>query len=228
MERIPLLNRVGPCPMIKKRRANTRPVTWSVLRSAYFYSYLCMLACILSISACGEVGRGPEHAEQAPAAMTPTARAQASAAALPARLLIPKIGVDAFVESLGVLANGDMATPMQKPWEDVGWYNLGSHPGERGSAVIDGHLDRPGGYPAVFWRLRQLQASDVIILRDTDGKELHFHVVRVAEYAPQDAPIQDIFGNRSGSYLNLITCAGDWIPNEHQTSLRLVVYTSLN
>jgi hypothetical protein len=25
----------------------------------------------------------------------------------------------------------------------------------------------------------------------------------------------------------LITCAGDWIPSQHQTTLRLVVYTSL-
>jgi hypothetical protein len=25
----------------------------------------------------------------------------------------------------------------------------------------------------------------------------------------------------------LITCAGDWIPSQHQTSLRLVVYTTL-
>ncbi len=26
-------------------------------------------------------------------------------------------------------------------------------------------------------------------------------------------------------FLNLITCAGDWIPSQHQTTLRLVVYT---
>ena len=40
------------------------------------------------------------------------------------------------------------------------------------------------------------------------------------------APLQDIFGNRGGTYLNLITCAGDWIPSQHQTTLRLVVYTA--
>ena len=39
---------------------------------------------------------------------------------------------------------------------------------------------------------------------------------------------KDIFGNLGGRYLNLITCAGDWIPSQHQTTLRLVVYTSLD
>jgi len=52
-------------------------------------------------------------------------------------------------------------------------------------------------------------------------------VARIAYYPPQEAPIQDIFGNRGGTYLNLITCAGDWMPSEHQTNLRLVVYTTL-
>ncbi|HCJ36020.1 MAG TPA: class F sortase, partial [Ktedonobacter sp.] len=44
---------------------------------------------------------------------------------------------------------------------------------------------------------------------------------------PQNAPIQDIFGNKGGTYLNLITCAGDWIQSQHQTTQRMVVYTTL-
>ncbi len=145
----------------------------------------------------------------------------------PVRLIIPVIEVSAHIEAVGVLPNGDLATPTQHPWEDAGWYQSGPRPGERGSAVIDGHLDRPGGYPAVFWRLRELQAGDEVQVLNSDGTILHFHVTRVALYPPQAAPIQDIFGNRGGSYLNLITCAGDWIPSEHQTTLRLVIYTSL-
>ena len=55
-----------------------------------------------------------------------------------------------------VLSDGDLAVPTQNPWDGVGWYQYGPYPGARGSAVIDGHLDRPGGYPAVFWRLHQI------------------------------------------------------------------------
>jgi len=145
---------------------------------------------------------------------------------IPLRLVIPAIGINARVESVGVRPDGDLATPPQNPWEDVGWYDLGSHPSEQGSAVIDGHLDRPGGYPAVFWRLRDLQTGDDVQVTSTVGKILHFRVIRVAYYTPEQAPLQDIFGNLGGTYLNLITCGGDWIPSRHQTSLRLVVYTT--
>jgi hypothetical protein len=146
---------------------------------------------------------------------------------IPVRLVIPAIGINASVESVGIRPDGNLATPVQHPWEDVGWYNLGPLPSERGSAVIDGHLDRPGGYPAVFWRLRDIQVGDDVQVTRSAGKTLHFRVTRIAYYPPDQAPLQDIFGNLGGKYLNLITCAGDWIPSQHQTTLRLVVYTTL-
>ncbi|GAC1392173.1 MAG: class F sortase [Ktedonobacteraceae bacterium] len=147
--------------------------------------------------------------------------------AAPARLIIPSITVNASVENVGIQANGDLGTPQQNPWEGVGWYNNGPRPGEAGSAVIDGHLDRPGGYPAVFWDLSKVHVGDTIMVVDANGKTLHFRVTRTGAYAPQDAPIQEIFGDTGGAYLNLITCAGTWIPSQHQTTLRLVVYTTL-
>lgn len=109
----------------------------------------------------------------------------------------------------------------------TGWYDAGPRPGERGSAVIDGHLDRPGGYPATFWNLRNMQAGDAVKVVMSSGKVLVFHVKNIASYPPQDAPLQAIFGNGGGNYLNLITCAGDWLPDQHQTTLRMVVYTVL-
>jgi len=146
----------------------------------------------------------------------------------PARLLIPSIGVNALIERVGVTPGGDLAVPQQDRWDDVGWYAGGARPGERGSAVIDGHLDRPGGSPAVFWRLRDMRVGDEVMVVDAAGKTLKFHVKEIGFYPPQDAPIQQIFGNNSGTYLNLITCAGDWIPSQQQTTLRLVVYAALD
>lgn len=154
---------------------------------------------------------------------------QASAATkyFPVRLSIPIIGIDAPIESVGVTADGNLAVPAKNSWQDVGWYAAGPLPGELGSSVIDGHLDRPGGYPAVFWRLRSLHVGNEVVVIDTQGKTLHFRVTAIEYYPPQDAPIQQIFANQGGRYLNLITCAGDWIPSQHQTTLRLVVYTTL-
>ncbi len=147
--------------------------------------------------------------------------------ARPVRLSIPSVKINAFIEPVGVLPNGDLETPIENRWYNVGWYQSGTIPGERGSAVIDGHLDRPGGSPAVFWNLRRVHVGDAVMVIDAQGKTTRFHVTRVVFYEPQAAPLQEIFGNDGGTYLNLITCAGDWLPNEHQTTLRLVVYTAL-
>ncbi len=145
----------------------------------------------------------------------------------PYRLIISSIGVDTAVEMVGVLHDGNVATPSLSPWDDVGWYAAGPRPGEVGSAIIDGHLDRPGGSPAVFWNLRDMHVGDSVMIVDTAGRTERFRVTRIALYPPRQAPIQKIFGDESGSYLNLITCAGDWIASQHQTALRLVVYTTL-
>jgi sortase (surface protein transpeptidase) len=145
----------------------------------------------------------------------------------PTRLVISTIHLDAAVEMVGLKADGDLDTPQEYPLDDVGWYKMGPVPGARGSAVIDGHLDRPGGSPAVFWYLNRLQGGDDVTVFTSRGSTLHFRVTHVQAYQPQAAPLQAIFGDLSGSYLNLITCAGDWIPTEHQTTQRLVVYTSL-
>jgi len=143
-----------------------------------------------------------------------------------ARLLIPAIGVNAPIESVGVQPNGAMETPRQSPWSDVGLYTGGPRPGDRGSAVIAGHLDRPGGNPAAFWLLHELHIGDEVQFVDAHDKILLFHVTRIEAYPVQDAPVQVIFGDRTGRFLNLTTCAGDWIPTQHQRTMRLVVYTS--
>ena len=146
---------------------------------------------------------------------------------VPFRLIITRIGVNAPIEDVGITVQGDLATPTKNPWDGVGWYSNGPRPGEEGSAVINGHLDRPGGYPAVFWNLRELHAGDEVLIVNAQGNTLHFRVTRTASYPPQEAPVQEIFSTTGGIYLNLITCAGTWIPAQHQTTLRLVVYTIL-
>lgn len=142
-------------------------------------------------------------------------------------LIIPTLRVNASIEPVGVLADGDLAVPTQKPWDGVGWYRYGPSPGAHGSAVIDGHLDRPGGAPAVFWNLHSLRLGDSIMVVTPGEKPLHFRVMKMTYYTAKNAPVQTIFENRTGIFLNLITCAGQWIASQHQTTLRLVVYTVL-
>ncbi len=202
-------------------------MAWAMMRVVRLCSCLLTVVITLGVSLHSPLPITGLPPHIATSSSIPPSFTQESASVQPVRLVIPAIKLDAFIESVGVLADGDLETPTGKPWEDVGWYSSGPLPGQRGSAVIDGHLDRPGGYPAVFWHLRELQLGDSVIVTDTMGRTMHFHVKQVALYPPQDAPLQAIFGNDGGTYLNLITCAGDWIPSQHQTTLRLVVYTSL-
>src|SRR5215467_7224754 len=196
-------------------------------------AYLFAVIIVLAISSCGSstISEVPEARISdvmdggATTAVVPVDNTDT--VSIPLRLIIPSAAINAPVEAVGTQPNADLATPTHNPWQDVGWYDQGPQPGERGSAVIDGHLDRPGGFPAVFWRLRDVHVGDEVLVKNSLGKTIRFKVTRIELFPPQDAPIQDIFGNWGGTYLNLITCAGDWIPSQHQTNLRLIVYTSL-
>lgn len=198
---------------------------------------LALTVALAALGGCGqELASQPSLKMNPPPASSPVAHHATNSAGItvtkgdanPVRLVIPAIGVNALIEGVGVTSSGDLGVPQQHPWDDVGWYAAGPRPGERGSAVIDGHLDRPGGSPAVFWYLRNMRVGDEVMVIDAYGKTLKFRVREIGSYAPQDAPIQQIFGNNTGDFLNLITCAGDWIPSQHQTTLRLVVYTALD
>src|SRR5689334_11255756 len=71
---------------------------------------------------------------------------------LPDRIIIPKIGVNAKVEQVGITFKGNMSTP--KSFFDVGWYKYGTIPGNLGSAVIDGHVDNGFEMAGVFAGLK--------------------------------------------------------------------------
>ena len=144
-------------------------------------------------------------------------RAQAPA---PRRLIIPTIGVDAAVEKVEVDANPQMGVP-QDP-ADVGWYSLGSSPGQPGDAVIDGHLDTATGAPAVFARLSSLKPGDSVRVRWPDERELEFRVEQVSR-VPYRAMPPGLYSTEGPSKLTLITCTGAWDTNQHVYTERLVV-----
>lgn len=143
----------------------------------------------------------------------------------PITLRIPKIGVDAPVESVGLDATGAMATPTT-PFR-VAWYDGGPLPGQPGNAVIDGHLDSAIYGRAVFWNLAELTPGDRIQVEMPGDRWLSFVVQRVAVYPYNEAPIQEIFGPAPTPRLNLITCSGIFNHSTHNYDRRRVVYSVL-
>lgn len=144
----------------------------------------------------------------------------------PSRLEIPKIGIDSKVQHVGIRKDGSMGVPSN--YTDVGWYKLGTLPGQTGSAVISGHQDNGLGTPAVFYKLDQLKVGDDVYVVDANGKRLHFEVVEMKVYPYNSKePLNRIFHASNGTYLNLITCAGSWLQSARTNDKRLVVYTKL-
>lgn len=139
----------------------------------------------------------------------------------PVRLKIPKIHVDAAVEYVGLAPDGTMEVPNDTV--DVGWFDLGPRPGEKGSAVIAGHFNGSHGETGVFSDLDKLKAGDTLYVQDDQGKSLTFVVRGSRVYTPGYA--DDVFGSGDGTHLNLITCEGSWDAVNKSYSKRLVVFT---
>src|SRR5688572_7963661 len=59
--------------------------------------------------------------------------------AMPERLVVPSIGVDAPVIAVGLDEEGRMLSP-EGP-DPVGWYTFSPTPGQPGNTVISGHRD---------------------------------------------------------------------------------------
>ncbi len=142
---------------------------------------------------------------------------------IPVRLKIPKINVDATIQQVGVTSQGAMAVPTNTV--DVGWFNLGPHPGEQGSAVIAGHFDDKHGEAGVFSDLDKLKKGDKIYVEDDTEAFLTFVVQESRTYNPGYA--DDVFGQGNGVHLNLITCDGVWDTARKSYSKRLVVFTDM-
>ena len=144
---------------------------------------------------------------------------------VPTRLVIPAIHVSADVEPVGRKADGSMATP--STFDRVGWYSLGSKPGEAGNAVIDGHVNNALTRSGVFEHLSDLVVGDTVMVSDTSGRTLTYVIDEVASYPTDQAPIDTIFNVTGPSKLVLITCDGSWDPAAHSFNKRFVVYASL-
>lgn len=128
--------------------------------------------------------------------------------ALPSRVRIPAINVDAPIIPLGMDDNGQMHIPSNP--SDVGWFAPGIIPGSTGSAVFAGHLNTAGGGHGVFWNLHTLKPSDTIAVESGSGQTLLFSVTTSQSYPYNEAPMQEIFSASGGRILNLITCTGTW------------------
>lgn len=155
----------------------------------------------------------PAAVAPAPAAPVPAPPAEQippiMGASAPVTLTIPAIGVRTDLLHLGLKEDGSLEVP-----EDTGngapasWYNGSPTPGERGPAVMLGHVNALGGNKGVFADLRKLTPGTEINVSRTDGSTAVFTVDRGALYSKNGFPTLEVYGNTPGAELRLITCDG--------------------
>jgi LPXTG-site transpeptidase (sortase) family protein len=141
----------------------------------------------------------------------------------PVRLKIPAINVDTSIEEVGLTEKGEMEVPTNSI--DVGWFNPGPRPGEKGSAVIAGHFDGANGETGVFTNLNKLQEGDKLYVVDDKGASIAFVVRERRTYDPGYA--DEVFSKNDDAHLNLITCDGVWDGTKKSYSKRLVIFADI-
>jgi Sortase domain len=125
----------------------------------------------------------------------------------PRSIRIPAIGVTARVIPLALNPDGTMQTP--RDFSVTGWYKPWREPGERGSAVITGHVDSVDG-PAVFYRLRDLRRGNIITIGRADGSIVRFRIEGLERWPKAEFPTQRVFRPTRISTLRLVTCSGNF------------------
>lgn len=127
----------------------------------------------------------------------------------PERVRIPAIDVDAPLTGLGLTSTGSLDVPPADDANLAGWYEAGTTPGERGTAIVAGHVDNADG-PAVFYSLGALRKGSTIEVDRRDGTVAVFTVDAVEVYDAEDFPDRKVYGPADRPELRVITCGGGW------------------
>lgn len=129
--------------------------------------------------------------------------------ALPQRIDIPGLGVQAPVVARGLDRDGAIEAPPYEQAGVVGWYAAGVKPGAAGAALMVGHVDTETR-PAVFYKLSALKPGETVrVIRD-DGRVAEFTVEDVQVVAREHFDAARAYGvrDRSRAELRLVTCGG--------------------
>ncbi|HVE74018.1 MAG TPA: class F sortase [Mycobacteriales bacterium] len=153
-------------------------------------------------------------------AVVPVARQVAP----PVVLGIPKLGITTRLVGLRKANNGTLEVPIDP--QRAGWYVGGAAPGDKGPAVIAGHVDSHLG-PGVFAQLKHLRRGDEIRVRRADGTRVAFVVTQVQSYPKRRFPTRVVYQGDGRPALRLITCGGAFDTRNRVYRENTVVYAAL-
>jgi Sortase domain len=126
--------------------------------------------------------------------------------AVPVRLRIAAIGVNAAVVPVGTAADGTLGIPASP--SVVGWWAGGGSPGQAsGATVLVGHVDSAAQGPGALFKLQQRRPGAAVTVA-AGGRAWRYVVRAVRAYAKARLPSAAVFGQRVTPRLVIITCGG--------------------
>ncbi|MGC9380562.1 class F sortase [Streptomyces sp. MH13] len=162
----------------------------------------------------GEFDAGPPQPASAAASNTRVAGENSAAAdiaplphAVPDRVSVPAIQVDAPVIPVGLDADGWIDAPPPEDPNLAGWFTGAVSPGEKGTAVVVGHVDNQQG-PAVFYGLGALEKGNKVEVHRQDGKTAVFEIYGIEVFEKDNFPGDRVYASKGSPELRVITCGG--------------------
>lgn len=156
-------------------------------------------------------GGGPPQPADIAAAPQVVAQPAGSPEAIPRRIALPELGVQAPVIEVGLDEAGGVVVPDDVT--AVGWYRGSvSLDSLAGSTVIVGHRNSAVAGSGAFDNLEGLEAGDRLRVVDESGTAHRFRVSEVEMVLKEDfaSIVREAFGTDGAHRLTLITCGGDF------------------
>ncbi len=201
-------------------------------------------ALLLALSACSTPGAQapPTDAPESPTASAEVAPSEAPspqpsetpaavapmAASTPVSVQIPALDRQADLITTGMRADRTLEVPPDEEGSPASWYDGSPTPGERGAAVLLGHVNSLSDESGVFYDLQSLEPGDEVRVTREDGSVAVFEVYRTESFAKDAFPTRAVYYPVSEPELRLITCdnldgTSDGFPNNFVVFARLAV-----
>lgn len=183
-----------------------------------------LLASATLLGGCSSAPAPPAPPDLRPAIAAPVKPIDA----LPKRVTIPSIGVDATVVGIGLNSSNQFElTPLDAKPQEVGWYIYGPPPGTAGPAALMSHVNY-NGTPGAFAHLDKVKVGDKIRIARGDGSTLTFTTTRVGTVLKSKFSTLDVFAPTPDAQLRLATCGGEYVPSRRTYLSNIWVWASLD
>lgn len=140
----------------------------------------------------------------------------------PVQISYPDIDAEMPVEPRGVSSDGQMDVPEDAA--QAGWYEHGKAPADDvGTTVITAHAGSEHTPVGPLYGLTESEPGQEVTVTDDAGEEHRYEITDVSQHGKDGLDFSPYF-ERSGEHrLVLITCGGQWIPEQNSYAENIIV-----